>query len=463
MAADGVEYGVFTSGSRTVTDTLHTPDPAAGAASHPTMRAAARGPAAADIHNPVPRWSHTFALNLYLIAIFLIPVQLEIESVKNIIGSRLPPGDIFLAFSVLLAPASFRILKQPLGYLPLALPLVLAYGSVVALVLQGELTPHSVNVKFLGSAVLLVTGVVTMAYAHAGFTVRILRALLAGVAFWGFVGYIDWRVANIFPWLDVDIESRFGGMVFDPNNAGALFAVALLISWRYGHRLFERQLVWILMTVWFAVALGLTLSRGAFIGTAGAIVIVLAVDHVTAEKAMRYAVWAIGIATFLFASGFVEDAVNDFSRRPDTVESRGSFVDIAVDRWVDSRGLGMGLGTFRAETTRIVHNTGIWLVVEMSLPGLLFFLAMIVVPFQALLRLRRYDHELAMALLAAHSTMIVASVGIEALYQRSWWVIIGLTVMPLASVRAKQRAAVLGAPAPIDPPLIDPPRIDPAR
>lgn len=449
MPADGDEYGVFTSGIRLVTDTLHPPEPTTRGVDHPTLRASALGPAAADVANPLPRWTHPLALRLFLLAVFLIPVQLEISSVRDTIGSRLPPGDIFLALAVILAPTSFRILKQPLGYLPLALPLVLAYGSVVALVLQGVLTPHSVNVKLLGSAVLVVMGVVTMAYAHAGFTARILRALLVGVGFWGFVGYIDWRVADIFPWLDVDIESRFGGMVFDPNNAGALFAVALLVSWRYGNRLFERQIVWIAWTVWFAVGLGLTLSRGAFIGTAAAIVIVLAVDHVTAEKAMRYAVWAIGITAFLFASGFVEDAVNDFSRRPDNVSSRGSLVDLAVDRWVDSRGLGMGLGTFRNEAGRIVHNTGIWLVVEMSLPGLLFFLAMIIVPFQALLRLRRYDHELAMALLAAHAAMVVSSVGIEALYQRSWWVIIGLCVMPVASVRARQRAAVLGtAPTP---------------
>jgi hypothetical protein len=412
----------------------------------PTQREMAtnhRGPAAAVVHRPSPKWTHTVAIRLYLISIFLIPVQLEIESFRAVIGSRFPPGDIFLAFSVILAPASFRIMRRPLGYLPLALPLVLGYGAIIALVLQGNLTSHSLNIKFLGSFVLVVMGVVTLAYAREGFTVRILRSFLLGVALWGLIGYIDWRIADIFPWLSPDIESRFGGLQFDPNNAGAMFAVAMLISWRYGNRLFTRRPVWVILTIWYATALGLTLSRGAFIGTTAAITAVLIVDKISAERWMRYLTAAVMIGSFLIGTGFVANAVDDFTRRPDTVASRNSFADVAVDRWVDSRGLGMGLGTFRAETNKIVHNTAIWLVVEMSLPGLVFFLAMVVIPFQACLRMRTYDHELAMALLAAHTTMVVASVGIEALYQRSWWLIIGLTVLPTASIRAQQNAAVL--------------------
>jgi len=418
-----------------VTDTISTTEP--------KTRVQFLAPAAEPHSRPSPPWSHSLSVKLYMIAIFLLPVQLEIESVRSIVGSRLPPGDVFLAFSLLLAPTSFRILRRPVGYLPLALPLVLAYGAIVSLTLQGHLSNHSSNVKFMGSFVLVVMGVVTIAYAREGMAPRILRAFLLGVAFWGGVGYIDWRIADIMPWLEVDIESRFGGMQFDPNNAGAMFGAALMISWRYGQHLFHRRLTWMAATSWYAIALGLTLSRGAFIGTAGAVIIVITVDHVTAERAMRYLAAAFGIVAFMLGTGFVDTAVNDFTRRPDTVSSRGDFVDYAVDRWVDSRGLGMGLGTFRSETSRIVHNTGIWLVVEMSLPGLFLFLALVIVPFRACLRMRTYDHELAMALLAAHMTMVVASVGIEALYQRGWWMLIGLTILPTAAVRREQQSAAL--------------------
>lgn len=399
------------------------------------------GPAAIDIPRPSPHWTHTLSIRLYMVAVFLLPVQLEIEGVKAILGSRLPPGDVFLALSVILAPASFRVMRRPLGHLPLALPLVLGYGLVISLTLQGHASSHAVNVKFLGSAVLVVTGVVTIAYAQAGYTARILKTFLAGVATWGAVGYVDWAVADILPWLDPDVESRFGALQFDPNNAGAMFAVAFFLSAFYGHRLFARRWVWIVLTLLYAAALYETLSRGAYIAAGAALLIVLIVDRVGAERWLKLLAGGVIAGAILLASGTIDSAVDDFSRRPDTVSSRGEFVDIAVDRWVDSRGLGMGLGTFKAENDRIVHNTGVWLVVEMSLPGLVFFVAMIVVPFAACLRMRDYDHDLAIALIGAHTVMIVASVAIEALYQRSWWLIIGLTVLPTAAIQREQNAA----------------------
>ncbi|MFT5202503.1 MAG: hypothetical protein ACI9C1_001893 [Candidatus Aldehydirespiratoraceae bacterium] len=411
------------------------------ASSHPSLAAANLGAAASPEAKRSPRWSHTISVQLFLLAIFCIPVQLEVPAVRAVLRSRFAPGDLFLALSVILAPASFRLIRRPLGYLPLALPLTLAYGAVISLTLQGYLTSHALNVKIFGSVVILVMAIVTMAYAYEGFAVRIIRAFLYGIGFWGIIGYIDWRVADIFPWLEVDVESRFGALQFDPNNTGAAFSVALLMSWRYGNRVFTRRWVWIAMTIMFAIGLGLTLSRGAYIGTAAAVLVILIVDHISAERWVRYLVSSVVIVAFLFATGFVNTAVDDFTRRPDTVESRGGFVDISVDRWVDSRGLGMGLGVFRAETGRIVHNTSIWLVTEMSLPGLLLFLAVVIVPASAALRLRRYDHELAMALLASHTAIVVASVGIEAMYQRTWWMVIALTMMPAAAIRRSRHEA----------------------
>lgn len=404
------------------------------ASSHPSLAGANLGLAASPEPKRSPHWSHTVSVQLFLLAIFCIPVQLEVPAVRAVLSSRFAPGDFFLALSIILAPASFRIIRRPLGYLPFALPLTLAYGAVISLTLQGYLTSHALNVKLFGSIVILALAIVTMAYAYEGFAVRIIRAFLYGIAFWGMLGYVDWRIVDIFPWLTVDVESRFGGLQFDPNNTGAAFSVALLMSWRYGNRVFARRWVWVVTTIWFAAGLGLTLSRGAYVGTAAAVLVILIVDHVSAERWARYLVAAVVVVGFLFATGFVDTAVNDFARRPDTVESRGGFVDISIDRWVDSRGLGMGLGVFRAEEDRIVHNTGIWLVTEMSLPGLLLFLTVVIVPASAALRLRHYDYELAMALLAAHTSMVVASVGIEAMYQRTWWMVIALTMMPAAAI-----------------------------
>ena len=391
--------------------------------------------------NPLPPWTHPLAFRLYLGAVFLLPVQLEIESVKALVDSRLPPGDLLLALSVLLAPASVRITRSAVGQLPLLLPVVLAYGVIVALTLQGGVSAHATNIKFLGSVVLVIYAITTIAYARAGYAATIARTFLLGVTIWGVVGYIDWRYADILPWLDPDIESRFGALMFDPNNAGALFGVALMLCALYGRRLFVHRATWFGLTLVLAFALTETLSRSAFLAVGAAALTVLIVHQVSAERWMRILAGGVIAVAVLIASGTVDSAVDDFTRRPDTVSSRNEFVDIAVDRWVDSRGLGMGLGTFRAENERIVHNTAVWLVVEMSLPGLVFFLAMAAVPFQACLRLRHHDLQLAIALIGAHTTMVVASAGIEALYQRSWWIIIGITALPTVAEEVRPRTA----------------------
>ena len=407
-----------------------------------------RGPAAARVRRPPPHWTHTLAVRCFLIAVFLVPVQLEVEAFKQIIDSRLPPGDFFMVLSLLLAPASFRITRQAVGYLPFALMATLAYGAFIAVVLEGQLSQHALLVKFLGALVLAVMGIMTVAYARMGYAAQILRALLLGVVIAAVIAYIDWKIFNILPWLNEDVKSRFGSLQWDPNNAGALFAISLMICWRYGKHLFLTKRMWLTMTALLALGLGLSLSRGAFIGSAAAILVVVIIDHVSAERWMRYLGGGVVLAVALFALGVVDGAINDFQRRPDNVGDRNSLVAESIDMWAETGGLGIGLGTFRVEIDQVVHNTFVWLVTEMSLPGLLLFFGMVGFPLHACLRLRAYDRDLAMALLAAHIVMVVASVGIEALYQRYWWVIIGCTVWPAGSIRRQQAAAVMATPAP---------------
>jgi O-antigen ligase len=138
--------------------------------------------------------------------------------------------------------------------------------------------------------------------------------------------------------------------------------------------------------------------------------------------AMGGAVAFVGAA----AAGLVGDAIDDFSRRPDNVAGRSSFAKSGVTEFVESGGVGIGLGTFRSRYGDIIHNTALWMLVEMSFIGFAFLVAMAVVPAVATLRLRKRDRALGNALLGGHIVMLVASVGIEALYQRPWWLVVGM-------------------------------------
>ena len=399
----------------------------------------------------LPSWSHPLAFFCFLAAVFFLPVQLELPAVKSILGSRLAPSDVLLACSILLAPGSLRMARQPAFLLPVALLATLSVGVVLALVVDGSLTDHALRVKFAGGLVLVALGITSASYARHGHGPTLARWAVIGFAFWGLVAFVDFRIANVVPFLDSKVASRFGGMQFDPNNAGAGFGAALALSWRFGHQLFKHRLTWMLTTAGLGGALLLTVSRGAMLGVAAAFVVVLFFDRVSAQRWIRY----MGVASIILvgavAAGLVQNAVDDLERRPDTVEERNELTEAALDWFIESRGLGIGLGTSFERGEKIIHNTAIWLMVEMSIVGVLFFSAMVLLPLFAALKLRARNRDFALGILGAHVVMIVASMGIEALYQRQWWLIVGLTVIPLGAMRPavpEAERSSRGAPAP---------------
>jgi hypothetical protein len=387
------------------------------------------------------------AFRLYLLAVFLMPVQLELARFRGLIESRLPPGDLVLVASILIAPTTLRLIRHRLFLLPVFLPVVLAFGMLLAVVQQGDVTSHALRVKFLGAWVLVAWCVVTAVYARAGHARRILRVWVLGMTVWAVVAYIDWRVVDFIPFLTFDEPTRFGGMQFDVNNAGAAYGVAVIVLWRMGGELFRSTVARTTALVTCVAALALTLSRGSYVALAAAVIVVLAVTRNTPKDWARYASFALVLLVVGLASGFLGSALQEFANRPNTVSTRQGLTVEALDSFAKSDGLGIGLGSQLAESGKVVHNTAIWLLVEMSVVGLVYFAAIAVLPIQVTLRMRAFDRKLALALLGSHIVMLVASTDIEALYQRQWWLIIGLAMVQPAesTARGAPRAPTLTA------------------
>jgi hypothetical protein len=386
-----------------------------------------------------PSGSHGsgIAFRLYLLAVFLMPLQLELAQFRGVVGSRLPPGDLVLVASILLAPKTLRLIRHRLFILPVLLPVVLAFGLLLAVVQRGDVTPHALRVKFLGAWILVAWCIVTAAYARAGHTRRILRVWVLGMAVWAVVAYIDWRVVDLISFLESDEPTRFGGMQFDVNNTGAAYGVAVIVLWRMGGELFRSTVALTMALATCVAALALTLSRGSYVAVAAAAIVVLAVTRSTAKNWARYAGFVVVVLVVGVATGFLGSALQDFANRPDTVSTREDLTAEALDSFAESGGLGIGLGSQLAESEQIVHNTAIWLLVEMSVVGIAYMAAMAALPMQVTLRMRAFDRQLALALLGSHVVMLVASIGIEALYQRQWWMIIGLAMVQPAESTAR--------------------------
>lgn len=371
---------------------------------------------------------------LFLAAVFFISVQIEVGGGLDV---RLAPSDLFLALALITAPSLFLVRRGGVDLLPVLLIGTLCVGVMLSVVQTGGVNNHTLLVKLLGGIVLALLSIVTASVARAGYADQLIRVFLIGMAVWAVVAWVDWRVVDIFPFVDAKTDSRFGAMQYDPNNAGAAYGVALIISWKLGARTFRHRAAHVVCTMIYVATLGLTLSRGGYVSTLAAGLVLVAIDPPNARQLVR-ALW-VGLILLSVAimTGFAGTAIDDFTNRPDNVGDRSQLAQAGLRDLVDSNGTGIGLGTYRAAYEQVIHNTGLWLLVEMSLVGFAFMVALVVFPFVGAYRLRNTDPALGSALLGAHTVMVVASQNIEALYQRQWWLVIGLIAGSLArSTRA---------------------------
>ena len=393
---------------------------------------------------PRRRLPFGLASQLYLLAVFLMSLQLEIGQFTSAVGSRFPPGDVLLMGAVLAAPQMVRFERRGVSLLSLAFVAVLAYGVVLAIVYAGGVTTHALVVKFLGGCTLVLWCLVTISHVRAGLALTVLRTWLAGMAFWGVVSFIDWRIADIVPVITHNLDTRFGGAQFDQNNAGIAFGVATVLMWRSGRRVFDSWLIRSSILVSVVAALLLTLSRGAFVAVGCAGALVLTVERVGATRWLRYV--AVGCLALLIglATGMIDAAIADFQDRPDNVSSREALIDGALNSYADSNGLGIGLGTQLTQQDQIVHNTSILLLVETSIVGVAFFGALVLVPARAAWRIRRFEPELGSGLLAGLTVMVIASIAVDDLYQRQWWLLVGLCALERSAADRPARPQLPG-------------------
>ena len=375
------------------------------------------------------------AVRLVLVAVFFVPVQIELAGA---VESRFAPTDLFLAAAVLLAPALFRLRRGGVDMIPLLLVVVLSYGVLLSIIQTGGVNSHTLIVKFLGGFVLATLAIVAASVTRDGYGDQMVKWFLVGMAFWAVVAFIDWRVVDILPFVDAKTDTRFGAMQFDPNNAGAGYGVATIVAWKLGWRVFDGRAGRWACTIVILAALGLTLSRGGYISTAVAAGLLFVVERPSAQRLVKAGAVLVLIAAVAVASGLVGTAIDDFTNRPDNVGDREELANRGLADFVDSNGAGIGLGTYRENYDQIIHNTGLWLVVEMSVVGLIMMLAIVIVPAVAAYRLRRVDSALSSALLGAHIVMVVISLNIEAMYQRQWWLVIGM----IAGASALRRSGV---------------------
>ncbi len=132
----------------------------------------------------------------------------------------------------------------------------------------------------------------------------------------------------------------------------------------------------------------------------------------------------------MFGTGGQDDEFINRASRTHSIESRFNIIYHALDRFVDAPLFGIGVGRFPTEYGNIIHNTPLWFATEMGTIGLLIFLGFIA--FISLRLVTGYraavgdDKDVFLALGLCHGAMFTFSMGVEAFYQRHWWMVMAL-------------------------------------
>ncbi len=357
------------------------------------------------------------------------------------LGFRAAPADLLLAGLVLgvcarklaqrdLRPAMTRPVLWTLGLLAWFLVTLPQTYATLGTIPQAVL----VN-KILGLALLVASyWALLESLPSTRDVTRFLRWFCAVACVWNLAGLVGYGLEQ---WaglknLTVYGDVRLTGFLVDPNAYGGFLVAALAVQIALtaaGRRSWKRGLELSGILSLF-VGVYLTYSRSAWLALAVGVCVLfwLAPRHEKKRVAGIAGLLAVELAVLVF---FTQAEVATQATRE--VASRLDVVEQASRSLLHSPLWGIGLGvapTLPGQNALIIHSTYFWLLAECGLIGLGLFAMLGLSVRRQFLTVRRAARPEVYAAAAALACGLAAwlglMVGIEALYQRHFWLLAGV-------------------------------------
>ena len=369
-------------------------------------------------------WTGSFYHFLLVLLIILLPVQFATS-----FEIRLVPADFVLVLVVLVGGVRFVTSKDDWSIWHLILVVLFSASILNASLVFGVLSRWAVVNKYVGLLVLMLLYLVVVQYARSLPAVwRIARLVLISVTLQATVALPLYFVGLAYEPLHV---YRIAALAADPNAYGGLIVLALSLHWatvNTSRRLMPRRLAWPVTLILLGNLL-FCFSRSAWIGFAFVVAAILVLRRRAWPHIVLPLLAGVIVVLIFFRSYFAQE-IWPYIARPAQIEGRFTILEDAVSSFVSHPVFGIGLGTYLATYGVQVHNTFFWLLAEMGMIGATAFLCFVAVfILRGFRAFRAADEEyrgLAAGLLIAHVAMVGLSLGIEAFYQRSWWVVMAL-------------------------------------
>ncbi|HLH19890.1 MAG TPA: O-antigen ligase family protein [Bryobacteraceae bacterium] len=363
--------------------------------------------------------------------VVLLPFQFEIGSSVNF-----APADCLLVLALLLAAAQLKYRRDAWSPWHFGIALTFALGSFVAALRFGKLDRYELLNKDVGLLLPFLSYAAITSCAAGWEDVRhILRVFALSVVAQNVVCVGAFLAAYFFGVTTLFVRYqglRLSGMLLDPNAYGGLLALTFVLieaaSLGPAPLLGRKALLFSRWTL--SLGLLFTFSRSAWLALALALALFAVLQPRAAGRLVLQVLMVVPCVFLLLGPRRFLPIFEEMASRPKQVQGRFDLIHDALVAFSRHPFLGGGLGSFRLSEGEIAHNSAMWFLADFGILGLSVLLGFLGWFFVRAWRTYRItppgERPIALALLLGHTAMVGFAMGIEAFYQRHWWLVFGL-------------------------------------
>lgn len=381
--------------------------------------------------------------NWILLVLWVCFLGVQIES--RILPFRFSPSDFFMFLFWVINLLNRKVTFKSFITVDLLLILMIfTISTSIALFKAQSFLVYTVINKYIGFLILVFSFffIANVIRDSKLFLQKILRIfVLTG----GILNAIYIMLSFVFP-VNVNLKktllysywpSRLRGLLIDPNAYGGFLTIVffLCLPLLINEKVKSKKILYsiILFSSLFGVVL--TFSRSALLGFFVGSIIMIIFTYAELKKYIYFLITSSILSLFfLYVSNPVlYRTMLDFMKRSNTVTSRFNFIISGLELFSRNPIIGIGSGIYFALNGAIIHNTYIWILVEMGVIGLLCFVFFIFHVLQTniqLIRKFKKSHKdlfyITVGLFCAIISMCTYGIGIEFLYQRYLWMLFAL-------------------------------------
>ncbi len=360
----------------------------------------------------------------------LLPYQFEVGNEVNF-----APADVLMLLVLLLAAGQLKYRKPAWTIWHFAIATVFAAGSLVAALRFGVLDRYEFVNKDAGLLLPFLSYVaITTCITNWDDLRHILRVFTWTVVLENTMAVVFFLLSYFFG--TANPFARYGGlrlsgMLLDPNAYGGLLVAAYVIleGASLGPApLFKGPAIW-LSRLSLLLGILFTFSRSAWSALALALLLLCLLQTRAAIRLVLAGLLGVPCLILLMGQRFVP-VFQEMASRPQQVQGRFDLIHDAFQAFSLHPFFGGGIGSFRLGEGEIAHNSAMWFLADFGVVGLAVLLGFLGWFFAKGWFAYRFAPSQAkpmvLALLLAHTAMFGLAMGIEAFYQRHWWLVLGL-------------------------------------